>query len=211
MLTLFPQARNTNTGRVMAEKPVITCPECTKKFKGKDDVSGKRIRCPFCSKVFVVPKAAPAPAADPKSRFADDDGDNNPYGITDLDIAPRCPNCANPMADDEAFICLFCGYNTLTRELGRTEKVVAHTGGERLLYLLPGLLATTAVFLLICWLLFFSLVLPSIVKESWAEFTDHESMRVWETVPMLSTIWALGYYAFNRLIVKPTPPAKTKD
>ena len=54
-------------------------------------------------------------------------------------------------------------------------------------------------------------VLPSLVQTTWAEFLDHESMRLWITTPMLSTIWGLGYYAFNRLIVNPTPPIKSTD
>src|SRR5262245_40920573 len=184
---------------VMAGSPIITCPECGKKFKGKGDLSGKRIRCPFCAEAFVVgagadietaspprpersaptatatarqspkppppatrpsppkppakpadskpsPKAsakpAPAPTPPPPAAAADDDEDGkNPYGITDLDLAPRCPNCASEMESEEAVVCLHCGYNTLTREWGKTEKVIATTGGEHFLYLLPGLLA----------------------------------------------------------------------
>src|SRR5215831_3107456 len=39
----------------MATTSVITCPECRKKFKGRADLQGKKIRCPFCTKPFVVP------------------------------------------------------------------------------------------------------------------------------------------------------------
>ena len=35
--------------------PAITCPRCQKKFKGKPELYGKRIRCPGCHKPFVVP------------------------------------------------------------------------------------------------------------------------------------------------------------
>lgn len=195
----------------MAESPIITCPECAKKFKGKGDLSGKRIRCPFCTKVFVVPAGVKeAVKAAPAKIFHDDDDDKNPYGVTHLDISPRCPNCANLMEDEKAFVCLFCGYNTLTRELGHTEKAIGHTVGERFVYLLPGLLCATGALILICWQLFFALVLPGLVKNSWAEFLDHESMRLWSTTPLLSSLWALGYFAFNRLVVKPTPPLKSK-
>lgn len=38
-----------------AAPPVITCPRCSKKFKGKPELFGKRIRCPGCEKPFVVP------------------------------------------------------------------------------------------------------------------------------------------------------------
>ncbi|MBI3407557.1 MAG: hypothetical protein HY040_04280 [Planctomycetes bacterium] len=195
----------------MADTPVITCPECTKKFKGKGDLSGKRIRCPLCSHVFVVPAQSKAHAAEqPRRTFLDDDdADKNPYGVTELDLSARCPNCANPMADEKAFVCLYCGYNTLTRELGKTEKSVAHTGGEHFKHLLPGLFAVSGILFIIMLLLFYSLVLPSLLsKESWISFLDHESMRLWLTTPLLSAIWALGYFAFRRLIIKPLPPPK---
>src|SRR3954462_12245485 len=114
----------------MANGSVITCPKCQKKFKGKGNLEGKKIKCPLCAAVFVVPgdKATETPtspaaaaasaapemtpmAASPPLGFADDeDNDPNPYGITELDVAPRCPNCAQLMADEKAFICLFCGY-----------------------------------------------------------------------------------------------------
>lgn len=212
----------------MAESPVITCPECAKKFKGKGDFSGKRIRCPFCSSAFVVPaspgqsatppstkppiaSAKPAAQAAPVAAAKANTNENpDPYGITELDTAPRCPNCANELADEKAFICLFCGYNTLTRELGKTEKSLGHTFGEHLLYLLPGLLSFSGVVTMICGLLYFSLVLPAQVLGSWAEFLDHESMRLWLTVLVMPFMWGLGYFAFNRIVVNPTPPLKTK-
>lgn len=33
----------------------VSCPECDKKLKVKDDAAGKKIRCPGCSTVFPVP------------------------------------------------------------------------------------------------------------------------------------------------------------
>src|SRR5438128_2215894 len=38
--------------------PVITCPKCVKKFKGRDDLAGKKIKCPFCAQPFMVPRTA---------------------------------------------------------------------------------------------------------------------------------------------------------
>src|SRR6516225_3042956 len=136
----------------MAARTIITCPECNKKFKGKEDLHGKKIRCPFCKEPFVVADAeeddehatipprgsgkgaakkadGKAPAALPAGRESDDEFDqaSNPYGVTKLDLAPRCPNCANEMESEEAVVCLFCGYNTLTRTWGKTKKVFALT------------------------------------------------------------------------------------
>ena len=33
----------------------VSCPDCDKKLKVKDEAAGKKIRCPGCSKVFAVP------------------------------------------------------------------------------------------------------------------------------------------------------------
>lgn len=217
----------------MPGSPIITCPECAKKFKGKGDLRGKKIRCPFCKEPFVVKAAAEEddsertlpprkspPAAGKKSAvkgaFAppaidDDDDDNeNPYSVTELDIAPRCPNCASEMESEEAVVCLHCGYNTLTREWGKTERVFATTGGEHFLYLLPGIICAVVILLQIIGMLFYCVVLPFQVGTTFWRFTDHESMRVWTTVAGMFDIWPLGYFAFNRLVLKPKPPPKVK-
>src|SRR5436853_626366 len=80
----------------MADSPVITCPECRKKFKGKPGLAGKKIKCPLCAKPFVVPgekkveavakgpmeaglaplETAPAP---PLSFAEEEEDDANPY------------------------------------------------------------------------------------------------------------------------------------
>jgi len=215
----------------MAESSVITCPECTKRFKGKGDLEGRKIKCPFCSKVFVVapgatktatakttqkapaPAQAPAPpiAMAPASSADDDENDPNPYGLTHLDIAPRCPNCANKMADEEAFICLFCGYNTLTRELGKTEKTIGHTGGERFMHLLPGIGAALGLLFFILWQMYYSLLLPQALSTGWANFFGHESLKMWHTLITLAIVWPLGFFCYKRFIVHPLPPEKKID
>src|SRR5262245_16834004 len=191
----------------MADTPVISCPECSKKFRGKGDLAGKRIRCPLCSHVFVVP-AQSAAAAEPRRSFIEEDEGKDPYAVRELDLRPRCPNCANLMADEKAFVCIYCGYNTLTRELGKTEISVGHTGGEHFHHLLPGLCALGGILFICLLLLFYAMIFPGLVRGSWAEFLDHESMRLWFTVPMLGVIWTLGFFAFRRLVLSPLPPPK---
>jgi len=44
-----------------AAAPVITCPDCKKRFKGKPELVGKKIKCPGCSKAFVVPPSEEEP------------------------------------------------------------------------------------------------------------------------------------------------------
>jgi hypothetical protein len=208
----------------MADNPIITCPECRKKFKGKGNLQGKKIKCPLCAQIFVVgadkkgeaaparPETAAAAPATPAGRmaFADEDDDPNPYGITELDLAPRCPNCAQEMADEEAFICLHCGYNSMTREVGKTERMISHTFGERFVHLLPGIAGALTAFAFIIGMTYFSVVLPYDIYKSGFRFLDSEAVRMWFTIIALSLIWGSGVFAYKRLIVYPTPPEKKK-
>jgi hypothetical protein len=233
----------------MAATTVISCPACQKKFKGRSDLQGKKVRCPSCQHTFLVeamatdqvgadeqpakaraatvappkpppmPKAPTKPAAKPKpppppSKPVDDDdeeGGENPYGVTELDLAPRCPHCAEEMESADAVICLFCGYNTLTREIGHTSTVIAATGGEQFMWLLPGILNALSVVFLTVFCLWFSLALPEMSKGTKVAFLDHESMRMWATLIALAGMWPAGFFAYKRLIMEPRPPEKKKD
>jgi DNA-directed RNA polymerase subunit RPC12/RpoP len=233
----------------MTINTIIACPECKKKFKGREDLQGKKIRCPACNHSFIVKTMAvdkagsaaargeapagkgspnpPRPAAgtppaeakpagpQPKSMgkpmWDEDDNDANPYGVTELDIKPRCPHCANPLESEKATICLYCGYNTLTRELGSVKKVIQLTRGDHFMWLLPGILTVVGILFLVNLDLFFCILLPDIVKDSWMDFVDAESMRIWTITITLFLMWGLGMFATKRLILQPVPPEKLKD
>jgi Zn finger protein HypA/HybF involved in hydrogenase expression len=159
----------------------------------------------------AIAVGAPGAAARPPSGEQDDEDDDNPYGVTSQDLRARCPNCANPMESEDAVICLHCGYNTQTRVHGRTEKLLQQTGGDRLKWLMPGLLCAGGMVLLAIWCFFHALALPSMLAGTWAAFLTHESMRFWITIIALGMIWGLGKFAHKRLILEPTPPEITKD
>jgi DNA-directed RNA polymerase subunit RPC12/RpoP len=213
----------------MAGSTVISCPECKKKFKGRADLQGKKIRCPACGENFIVeavavdkpssgpspPAAASAPAkkALGKPAWEEEDADANPYAVTELDIAPRCPHCANLMANEEATVCLFCGYNTQTRQMGAVKKTIQHTGGERFRWLLPGILNVVGMILFVNLALFYCLSLPDmVIGTAWAEAVfATEASRFWMVIPSLFAIWGFGYFAYKRLILEPMPPEKEKD
>ena len=233
----------------MATASVITCPECAKKFKGRPELVGRKVRCPGCGHNFIVQKLAqdkgdseegptereavkaagkqraamkPAPPpepppsapAPPPKHSAEDmfDEDGNPYGVTTLDLAPRCPNCANELESADALICLHCGYNTQTRIIRKTKKTLEHTGGENLLWLLPGLLCALGVVLLFLLQMFYCFALPGIIdKDSWANMFNHESMRLWIGLILTGLMWVLAYFAHKRLIFQPKPPEKLLD
>lgn len=206
----------------METSVVITCTECTKRFKGKASLAGKKIKCPFCKEAFVVPKdvadsAGPIPfqiqKEEPKKRIVfEGEDDPGAYAVTTLDLSPRCPNCANPMADAKAFICLYCGYNTLTRSWGKTEKLIQHTTEDYVKHQMTGYIcAGIAVFLTI-FLIFLDLVFPFVLEvNTWQEYFDHESIRLWLTVGLLQAFFPLGVVCYRKFIVNPTPPEKKKD
>jgi ssDNA-binding Zn-finger/Zn-ribbon topoisomerase 1 len=221
----------------MAEKPVVTCPNCEKKFKAKADVRGKKILCPFCDQSFVVDGVAMEEKAEPAgiALAGDDDGtiplandagtialagksagardeedepvdNDDPYGVTHVDTDPRCPNCTEKMVPRNAVVCLACGYNTLTREWGKTEKTLGVSFGRHFVYLLPGIFALAGLVLYICLQVFFASPWPSLVAGiNWLEWTDYEGLRMWTTTGGFFILMYLGHYCYRRFVVKPFP------
>ena len=209
----------------MPDGSIVACPECKKKFKPKSDVSGKKIQCPFCREPFVVPaakekssgksasagaketaagKQAAATAA--ASAPANDDYDESPdpYGVKTIKIVPRCPNCTAKMGEHD-IICLKCGYNTVTRVWGKTEKTLGITPGQHFVYLLPALGSTLFAFVSVIGLLIYYVMVPSWVADTWMEFVDSEAIRMWTTVMFLFLLWMAGVFGYQYFIVKPKP------
>ena len=216
----------------MAGNIVITCPECEKKFKPKADVQGKKIKCPLCGEAFAVPAAkvtksdkgkpdsvkqvkAKPPAAksieQTKADLEDEFAENpNPYGVKQIDMVPRCPNCTAEMGEHD-IICLECGYNTLTRQWGKTEKTVGLTFQRHLIYLLPAIGAAAFSLFSILFLLYYTVVSPFHVEKTMFSFTDHESMRMWTTVIFLAWLWGAGMFCFKKFIEHPKPEEISLD
>jgi hypothetical protein len=209
----------------MAATAIITCPHCHKKFKGGEQLRGKKIKCPKCENPFVVETiVVDNPAAPPKesvkavntSKSKDttwnpEDEDDNPYGVTNLDLTPRCPYCANELESEDSVVCLYCGYNTLTRSLGRTEKTFQMTGREHFRWLLPGIACALTNVLIFVGYLYFCFQIPIVTRGSWTNFLDHESMRLWLCLMLLAAMWGVGLFVFKRLLIEPKPPEKVKD
>ncbi|MSU78149.1 MAG: hypothetical protein EXS16_08640 [Gemmataceae bacterium] len=223
----------------MADIAAVTCPECDKKFKPKADVRGKKIKCPFCKEPFTVPaeKKSKAGAAKPKKQKADEpislvddvkppeppepakperdtqfDNDPDPYGVKSQDLTPRCPDCAGELESATSIICLYCGYNSLTRERGQTKKVKSITASKQLAYLGPAIGAAAFVFSGIVFLIYFAVVSPYHVDGvPILNYTDHESIRMWFTVISLGILWGAGVFCFKKFIEKPNPDEEELD
>jgi hypothetical protein len=220
----------------------VTCPECSKQIKAPAEVAGKKIRCKGCGHTFAARadkdgpdrasaikaptpgKPGPKPGADKPAEKPDapykfvDDEDEGPaqYGVTDLDMTPRCPHCANEMESEEAVVCLHCGYNTQTRERVQSRKVRDTTGGEQFLWLLPGILCAVLAFFLLTWAILNTVGYFNI---DWDEFREKHGESgakygkqgavccvIWWWVLMLWGAYKSGRFAIKRLFINNTPP-----
>src|SRR5205823_3998532 len=132
----------------MAVIAPVSCPNCDKKFKPKADVQGKKIKCPFCTKPFVVP--------------AGKDGKDG-----------------KKMADEHAVICLHCGYNTLTRQRGKTDKLFGLTIDRHLKYLLPPMGALVFSIFAIAAMIWHDVLTPYYVEGGFLSILDSEAGRFW--------------------------------
>lgn len=111
------------------------CDSCTAKFKVKEELAGKKVKCPKCSKPFTikaVSKAKPNPKPKPKSKpikKAVDEFDLAPAtprmaanpmldlldtaGVESTPKGPVCTNCGSELSP-MAIICIECGFNNDT-------------------------------------------------------------------------------------------------
>jgi DNA-directed RNA polymerase subunit RPC12/RpoP len=197
----------------------VACPKCKKTFRTSDEVKDKRVRCPLCSAAFVVKKFAsqeepPAKAENKANPSADDDDAANPYGVKDAAVVARCPNCANEMESETAVICLYCGYNTQTRSLGKTQRVARQTGGDRFQWLMPGVLSLLGLLALVFLQCLLVLGLGAKYRnEDWwvANLFFNEPAYLWITLIVAGVMWGVGRFVFKRLILEPTPPEQVLE
>ncbi len=217
----------------MAATITVTCTECDTSFKTSAEVQGKKVRCKSCGGVFVARPAAGAaasksvtakPAAKPAAKpvkkevaqpkppveAADTDDDGNPYGLTETDLTPRCPHCANELESAEAKICLYCGYNTETRQQAKVRKVIDQTSGDVFMWLLPGILCALAVIFMAVWDVLYCLRI-----DAWVESQDEHwyfdlmasgALKTWMCVGTSFIGYMMGKFAIRRLIFDRVPP-----
>jgi hypothetical protein len=202
----------------MATAITVTCPECDRTMKVPAEARGKKVRCKGCQHVFPIPGGPDQPAKQakpprPAARPADDDddeGDGKPYGVTTLDLASRCPTCANEI-EEGSKVCLHCGYDTVTRTYHRTRKVLDTTGGDVFLWLLPGVLCVFAIFGLIGLDIWYCMSMKDLVKDEWYDFIASQGCCMWLCIASLFGMFYAGRFALKRLVFDNKPPEVEKN
>jgi DNA-directed RNA polymerase subunit RPC12/RpoP len=203
----------------MAATIRITCPDCQKQLNGPAELQGKRVRCKSCGHAFTV-KATRAAARDTDSAKTGSagtqrpkaDDPKNPYRLSDILPTHRCPQCAAELEED-AVICIRCGYNTETRLRHTTVRTYETTAFDRLMWLTPAVICVGVVLILIgvigfLWLPF---GLPKLSGEGENKaWWGHFSIQVYGSVLAAFLGWTAGKFAFRRLILHPSPPEKLR-
>jgi len=203
----------------------ITCPECKKVIAVPPDLLGKKVRCKGCSKVFAAEKPAPPretakPAEqDKKKQQAGDDPDDDgkAYGMHDMILQARCPNCAKELSSEDAVLCIFCGYNNLTRQIAQTRKTYDITGSDIFFWNLPGIIG----FIICLILLTFNLIYMIKIDEwcspeegktdsPWFGFLAHGSIKLWLYIFSGFILFVVGKFSFIRLVYENKPKEEEK-
>lgn len=149
------------------------------------------------------------PETKPPKRIGDPD-DENPYGITEMDLTARCPHCAKEMESEDAIICLHCGYNTQLRTNVSSKRVFETTFWDWCKWLAPGVLCVIMILGLIGFDYFFVIGL----KEAWWDPMDSsmehtsfsQGIRLWVVASTVWVMWRAAKFAFRRLVLNPRPP-----
>ena len=203
----------------------ITCPECKKVIAVPPDLLGKKVRCKGCSKVFEAQKPAPPketakPAEEDKKKQQagdDPDDDGKAYGMHDTILQARCPNCAKELSSEDDILCIFCGYNNLTRQIAQTRKTYDITGADIFFWNLPGIIGVVICLILLTFNLVYMLKIdewcsPEEGKTDapWFGFLAHGSIKLWLYIISGFILFTVGKFSFIRLVYENRPKEEEK-
>lgn len=210
----------------MAATFVVSCPGCDKRITVPAELQGRKIKCKECTTIIEVPvietkpsrsakAAAPPPKAgkagaapEKKPAWQDEDEDDQPYSILKEDeAAARCPHCAQELEED-AIVCIKCGFNTRTRQRSATRKIIETTSFDYFMWLGPGIGCVVLILFLIGFDYWYCMVLPDLVKNGDYEFLSYKAFPLWLIIFSLFGMYYSAKFAFKRLIMNPTPPEK---
>jgi DNA-directed RNA polymerase subunit RPC12/RpoP len=110
--------------------PITVACACGAKFAAKDELAGKRVKCPKCGDALQIPSAeAPVPRSAPTTSPKQPPLAPEPSAIGSIldefgseasKTGVRCPKCGSDMKS-EAVICIQCGFNTQTGKQLKTR------------------------------------------------------------------------------------------
>ena len=119
----------------------FSCPSCTKKFKAKNELSGKAVKCP-CGTKFKVPqvsarskiKISKSNPANSEQGTALPGFDSGVFGdlLDEVDlgktsVGKKCPSCKQPIGS-RAVLCVQCGYRLDT---GKQMKAYSNPNADK--------------------------------------------------------------------------------
>jgi hypothetical protein len=147
------------------------------------------------------------PAKDPAKDSMVSSSVNRPYNLNEAHQgAKRCPQCAFEM-EEEAIICLQCGFNTETRTRLAVVKTYETTPADRAAWLLPGIICALVAVGMVGAIAFIWLLLKRVAQDAW---WSHFSIQIYATVFAAFVGWYSGKFAYRRLVKEPVPPEKIK-
>lgn len=97
----------------------VQCTNCNAGFKAKDELAGRRVKCPKCKHAISIPKPAPKPQSvgagyNPLLDLLEDED------VRSVSRGPVCDNCGVEIVPGSV-ICIDCGYNLETGDQLETE------------------------------------------------------------------------------------------
>ena len=102
-----------------------TCGSCSSTFNARDELAGKRVKCPKCKERMVIPAGASAPVTAVAATAKVQAVDPMEALLKEANIAPVsrggpiCPDCGTEVTAG-AIICVDCGFNMETGKRLRT-------------------------------------------------------------------------------------------
>ena len=109
----------------------VKCGSCSAQFKAKDELAGRRIKCPKCQNPVVIAAAAVAAPRAPKRSAANPLMDIlDEEDVRSRTSGPICDNCGSEVKRGMV-ICIDCGFNLETGDRLETEAAedVENVGG----------------------------------------------------------------------------------
>ncbi|MCS6975481.1 MAG: zinc-ribbon domain-containing protein [Gemmatales bacterium] len=212
----------------MAATLAVTCPHCRKTLQIPDTAAGKRVKCKWCTEVFVAtaprsakgqagkgkdasdPKAKASAAKDqPKTSDDEEWGVVKAYGVTKESDKPHCPYCAWELEEEGQVVCLHCGYNLQTRERLEPKIYEPLTSWDWFFWLLPGILCGLVCLTFLGGIIYciYILIYP------WEGYEGSSTFRmfvIYTAVACGFVAFLSGRFAVKRLILNPRPPEREK-